>query len=165
MPEFIAAIIEVVRRPDFWLGVLQTMLGLFSFGLLVALFEWRRTTKRLRRFVTSYIEAVEFEWQNQTKDFVVMHRVRAFEVLLRNVQSLQPRTPGAYQRVEEVRDALEYLHKCIPIFRGEHLPLPSPEQFPVEPNSHTEPQIRAHVLRNLRSIGWLRLKSSQTNKG
>ena len=49
---------------DFWIGVAETVAGLFSVAVLVSLWEWHRTTKRLKKYVRSYKEAVEFEWQN-----------------------------------------------------------------------------------------------------
>ena len=143
---------------DFWIGVAETMLGLFSVAGLIALWEWHRTTKRLKKYVANYIQSVEFEWQNQTDDFALMHRVRAYELLLRNVLILQPRTPRAYKRVEEDRDVLEKWHRGIPIFRGEHLPLPKLGEFPTVPSHAIEAQVRKDVLEGLRAIKWLGLK-------
>lgn len=148
--------LKVYRMEDFWIGVAETVLGLFSVAGLVALWEWYRTTERLRKFVTDYIGAVEFEWQNQTEEFALMHRVRAFEVLLRKVLILRPRTPGAYRRVEQVREALERLHMSIPIWRGRHLPLPKLGEFPFATDSAFEPQFRENLVKRLTAIKWLR---------
>ncbi len=134
------------------------MLGLFGFAGLAALLECRRTTKRLKKYVKSYMQSAEFEWTNQTDEFAVAHRVRAFEILSRNVQALQPRTPWASNRVEDVRDALESLHRAITIFRGEHLPLPRLGAFPLPPNQATEAHVREHIVERLRAIKWLRLE-------
>ena len=75
---------------DFWIGVAETALGLFSVAALVSVWEWHRTTKRLKKYVTQYIDSAEFEWENQTEKFALMHRVRAFEILLRNIEGLRP---------------------------------------------------------------------------
>ena len=158
MTEFWIEVAAVVLRIDVLIGVVQIVLGIVSYAGLVALLEWRRTTKRLKKYVASYMQAVEFEWTNQIEEFVVAHRVRAFELLLRNIQALQPRTPAAYKRVEEVRDVLERLHRAIPIVRGEHLPLPKVGEFPVPPNQTTEAQVRELVVEGLRAIKWLRLE-------
>ena len=140
----------------FLIGVAETVLGLFSLAGLVALWEWHRTTERLRKFVTDYIGAVEFEWQNETEEFALMHRVRAFEVLLRKVLTLRPRTPGAYRRVEQVREALESLHMSIPIWRGQHLPLPKLGEFPFAADSAFEAQFREDLVKRLKVIKWLK---------
>ena len=145
---------------DFLVGAAETALGLFSVALLVSLWEWRRTTKRLKKYVTKYIDAVEFEWQDQTAEFVLMHRVRAFELISRQVQVLQPRSPGAYYRVEQVRDVLERFHRAIPIFRGEHLPLPEIGKFPLPSNERMEASLRQDILEDLRAIKWLGLQES-----
>ena len=90
-----------------------------------------------------------------------MHRVRAFEILLRNVYAMQPTTPWANKRVEEVRDQLEFFHRAYMVLNGEHLPLAKPGDFPVEqPNSTIEAQMRQMILEGLRAIKWLRLKES-----
>ncbi len=79
---------------------------------------------------------------------------------------MRPRTPKAYRRVEEVRDALEYFHKdVIAIFRDKHITPPNLERFPFEPNEHIglpvlEPAVRSHVLKELQSIKWLKIKVS-----
>ena len=144
---------------DIVIEAAEVALGLLSFTILIAWWEWRNATKRLKKEVTSYIKSVEFEWQNQTEEFALMHRVRAFEILLRNVQAQQPRTPGAHKRVEQVRDVLESFHRrFIPIFRGEHLPLPKFGEFPALPDVTIEAEVRKHVLEGLRAIKWLRLK-------
>ena len=119
---------------DFLIRFGEIMLGLFSFAGLIALWEWRRTTKRLKKYVTGYVRSVEFEWQNQTEEFALMDRVRVFEILLRRVQAMHPQTPGANRRVEEVRDVLEQFHSTRRIFREEHLPLRRIDEFPTEPN-------------------------------
>ena len=143
---------------DFWIGVAETVAGLFSVAVLVSLWEWHRITKRLKKYVRSYKDAVEFEWQNQTEKFALMHRIRAYEVLLRKVHALQPRTPGAYYRVEKVRDALEWFHRTIPVWRGEHLPLPDIEKFPFPGDAAMEFHIRKDILEKLKAIKWLGLK-------
>ena len=144
---------------DFWIGVAETALGLFSVAALVSVWEWHRTTKRLKKYVTQYIDSAEFEWENQTEKFALMHRVRAFEILLRNIEGLQPRTPGAYYRVEQVRDVLEHFHRSIPIWRGQHLPLPKIGEFPLpQPNYAMEASVRHDTLEKLKKIQWLRLK-------
>ena len=141
---------------EFWIGVAETLLGIFSFAGLIAFLEWRRTTKRLRKCVTDYVESGELEWQNQTDEFALMHRVRAFELLLRKVEVLQPRTPSAYKRVEEVRDAVEFFHRGgIPILNGEHLPLATIGAFPITPSDAAEALVRKYVLERLRAIKWL----------
>ena len=155
-----SALCQQLASSEFWIGVVQTLVGILSFASVVAFLEWRHTTKRLKKYVTQYVESVEFEWSNQTRKFAVMHRVRAFEILLRHVEALRPRTPGAYKRVEEVRDAVEYFHRTIPIFRGEHLPLPRLGEFPLPPDERFEAQLRGDVLEKLRSIKWLGLKES-----
>ena len=90
-----------------------------------------------------------------------MHRVRAFELLLRKVQAMEPRTPGAYYRAEAVRDALECFHRGgIPILGKQHMPLPKIGEFPFPPNIAIEAQVRERVLEKLRAIKWLRLPGS-----
>ena len=158
MTDFWIEVAEVVLRIDVLIGVVETVLGLFSFAGLAALWERHRTTKRLKKYVASYMQSAEFEWTNQTEEFAVVHRVRAFELLLRNVQALQPRTPWAYNRVEEVRDILESLHRAITIFRGEHLPLPRLGELPLPPNQATEAHVRELIVERLRAVKWLRLE-------
>ena len=143
---------------DFLTRVVEIILGFFSIAFLITLWELRYTTKRLKNYVASYMESVEFPWQNQTDEFTRMHRVRSFEILLRKVQILQPRTPGAYKRATEVQEVLEHFHKAVPIFRGEHLPLPNLGEFPVVPNDGGEAFVRDHVIKGLRAIKWLGLK-------
>ena len=151
--------LEVLMGFDFWIGVVQTLTGLFSFAGLIALIEWHRTTRRLRKYVSSYIGSVEFEWQNQTEEFILMHRVRAFELLLRRVQAMEPRTPGAYYRAEAVRDVLEWFHRGgIPVLGNQHIPLSEIGKFPFPPNFAIESQVREHILEKLREIKWLRIE-------
>ena len=141
---------------DFLIGVGETVLGLFSVAGLISVWEWHRTTVRLKKFLAEYIGWVEFAWQDQTEEFALMHRVRAFEVLLRKVMMLRPRTPGAYRRAEQVRDALEMFHTRITIWRGQHLPLPKLGEFPIGPDAAFEAQFREDVAKRLRAIKWLR---------
>ncbi|MDE2925259.1 MAG: hypothetical protein OXT71_02535 [Acidobacteriota bacterium] len=143
----------------------EILLGLVSFTALSTLWEWCRTTKRLREHVRSYVKAVEFKWKNQTEEFATMHRIRAYEVLLRRVQALQPRTPFAYRRMEEVRDALEFLHMATPVFQGKHLPLARIGEFPIKhvdstsrPKLSSEAWVRQKILERLRAITWLKLE-------
>ena len=154
-------VIETVLGSDFWRGVAGIMLGLFSITGLFALLEWRRITKRLKKDVTNYIDAVEFEWRNQTEEFIVMDRIRAFEVLLKDVQSLRPTTPGAYKRVQQVRDAVEFFHRARAVLNEEHLPLPKPDEFPL-PTTHRTAEgelfVRQKVLEELRKNKWLGLE-------
>ena len=157
--EFWIGVVEIVLGRDFWIGVVETLLSLFSFAALIYLLEWRSTTRRLKKHVASYIKSVEFKWTNQTDEFALMYRVRVFELLLRRVQAMQPRTPSAYKRVEEVRDALEYFHRGgVQILNGEHLPLPKFDEFPIRPNREIEAQVRERILENLRAIKWLGLE-------
>ena len=131
--------------------------GYTAFGAFV---EFRRTTQRLRKYVSSYLKRATFEWPNQTEEFALMDRVRSFEILLREVQAIQPRTPYAYRRVEEVRNAIEFLHRGIPIVEGRHLPLPRLTDFPVQEGSFSasvEADVRKYTLCELRQIKWLRL--------
>ena len=160
MTEFWVEVAEAVLRIDVLIRVLEIVLGLFGFAGLAALSECRRTTKRLKKYVKSYMQSAGFEWTNQTDEFVVAHRVRAFEILSRNIQVLQPRTPWASNRVEDVRDALESLHSAITIFRGEHLPLPRLGAFPLPPNQATEAHVRERIVERLRAIKWPRLEKS-----
>ena len=150
--------IEPLSDLGFWVGVAQVALGLFSFTSLLAIIEWCHTTKRLRDCVTRYIESVEFEWTNKPKEFAFTYRIRAFEILLRRVQSMQPRTFGAYRRVEEVRNILEEWHTGMLICNMQVLPLPDLERFPFEPSEESECAVRKHALEKLQSIKWLKLK-------
>lgn len=166
MSDLLIWIAETVQTGGFWRGVLEVAAGVFSFALLMALSEWLRTTRRLKKCVTSYVKTVEFEWKNQTEEFVLMHRVRAFELLLRRVEALQPRTPGAYHRVEQVRDVLESWHnKGIIVLDGEHLPLPRRGEFPLPMRPEFEAQVTNDVLRGLRAIKWLGLKEPAKQGG
>lgn len=150
---------ERVDWYDLFTTVGEIMLSVFSIAGLIALWERHHTTKRLKSYVARYMESVEFQWHSQTDEFVLMHRVRSFELLLRRVQILQPRTPGAYKRVEAVRDILEYFHmEGVLIFEGEHLLLPTFAEFPVIPNDTTEAYVRDHITSGLRAIKWLGLK-------
>ena len=159
MSDFLIEVAEIVSGREFWIGVAEIIVGVFSLTMLIALSEWYRTTKRLKKYVKKYIESGEFEWRNKTPEFAVMHRVRAFEILLRKVEALQPRTPKAYRRVEEVRDVLEEFHRgMIPIFKEEHLPLPRIGEFPMTPSDVSETFVRNRVLEGLRAIKWLRLE-------
>lgn len=159
MWDFWICFLETVTTWDFWVDVLKYVVGLVGFTTLMAFWELCRTKKRLKKEVKDYIKSVEFEWKNQTEEFVLMHKVRRFEVLLRNVRALQPRTPRAYKCVEEVREKLEFLHVAIPVFREEHLPLPKLGEFPIQPpNSESETFVRQKVLEKLRTIKWLKLK-------
>lgn len=142
-----------------WSWLVQTLLGLLSFAALMAWWERRCTTKQLKKYVATYKERVEFKWRNQTEGFVLMHRVRAFELFLRNVSALQPRTSGAYKRVEQVRDVLEYFHReVIALIGVKHVPLPKMGEFPLPLNLATEAQVRQTVLEGLRALKWLRLE-------
>ena len=156
---------ETVQTGDFWSGVLEVAAGVFSFTVLMALSEWRRTTKRLKKYVTAYKEGVEYEWQDKTEEFVVTYRVRAFELLLRNVLTLQPRTPAAYRRVEQIRDVLERWHRGIPIIGDEPLPLPKLGEFPAPPSAAIEAFLRNYLLERLRAIKWLGLKEPAEESG
>ena len=159
MCDFLITVAEIASGRDFWIGVTETLLGLLSFAGLFSLLEWHRTSKLLKKHVTGYIKSVEYKWKNQTDDFGFMHRVRLFELLLRRVQVMQPRTPGAYKRVEEVRDALEYFHRAgVQIHLEQHLALPKFDEFPIKPNAKIEAQVRELVLERLRAIKWLGLK-------
>ena len=149
-----------------WTIVAEVGLGLFSYAVVLALWERFRTTQRLRKYISSYQYAADFEWTNQTEEFVLMHRVRSFEVLLRRVQALQPRTPIAYGRVEEVRDAIEYFHRTVSVFRGEHMPLPSLTEFPFPKellNASSEVFLRTQIFQKLREINWLQLDKVKKN--
>ena len=158
MSELWIRVLEILAGLDFWIGVVQILFGLFSFAGLIALIERHRTTRRLREHVSWYIDKVEFEWKNQTVEFILMHRIRAFELLLRRVQAMNPRTPGAYVRVEAVRDALEWHYRSgILIKGGMHLPLPEIGKFPYPPSPITEAQVRRDILEKLRMIKWLRI--------
>lgn len=144
---------------DFLIGIADTLLAVVSFAGLIVWLERFSTTNRLKKYVKGYLEAVEFDWQNQTKEFAFMHRVRRFELLLRNVQVLRPTTYLASNRVAEVRDVLEEFHRGgIPILKGEHLPLRKFDEFPIEPSDATEAFVRDKVLEGLRAIKWLRLE-------
>ena len=150
---------------DFWFDILKIVFGIFGFTALMATLELYRTTQRLKLEVENYIKAVNFEWENQTAEFALMDRVRAFEVLLRNVQAQQPRTPIAYRRVEQVRDALEFFHRTRAVHQGQHLPLPKLEEFPIQPPSPAiEAHFRSDILKRLRAIKWLGLKSQPSNE-
>lgn len=80
-------------------SVVEVTLGIVSSAGLLLVWEWYRTRQRLRQYVKSYLKSVEFDWTNQTVEFALMHRVRVFELLLRKLQALQPRTPAAYRQV------------------------------------------------------------------
>ena len=162
--EILNRVVEIMSSMDWGeigFGVIEIIASLFSFSVLITLWERRYTTKRLKKYVSNYLTSLEFEWQNQTAEFALMHRVRAFELLLRNVRVMQPTTPLANKRVQEVRDAVEFFHTGgIPVFRGEHLRLPNTGEFPVAPNDATEALVREHVLKKLRAIKWLNLQGS-----
>ena len=79
---------------------------------------------------------------------------------------MHPTTPLANKRVEDVRDAVEFFHAgVIPIFRGEHLPLPIMGEFPIEPSDAIEAHVREHVIDKLRAIKWLGLKGPAQREG
>ena len=143
----------------------QILFALFSFATFQAFCEWRLTTKLLRKYVAQYIESVAFEWTNETTEFIITYRVRAFEILLRNLQSMQPRTGCARKRVEEVQDVLENFHNCKVILNRKVLPLPDPNKFPFDiyQNGHIhkeiEPTIRNETLKKLQAIKWLKIRS------
>ena len=144
---------------EFLLGVAKYLLSLVSFTGLIILYDWCDTTKRLQRYVTAYKNHVEFEWKNQPDKFAVMHRVRAYELLLRNLEALRPWTPLASKRVEMVWDEVEYFHReGIPVLREEHLPLPKLGEFPYSPSPEIETYVTNHLLEGLRAIKWLRLE-------
>ena len=160
--EILHCFVEIVSSLDwgaFRAWLLEIIASVFGISVLITLWERHYTTKRLRKYVSKYLESVEGEWQNQTDEFILMHRVRAFELLLRRVRGMRPTTPLANMRVDEVRDAAEFFHTdVITIFRGEHLPLPKMGEFPMEPNDEIESHVREYVLDKLRAIKWLGLE-------
>ena len=145
---------------EFLVGVLKLLLGFVGVAGLIAFCDWYDTTARLRKYVTLYLNYVEFEWKNQPDEFVLTHRVLAFELLLRNLEDVRPLTLPAFKRVEAVRDVVEYFHRHpIPILGNKHLPLPKLGEFPYPPNQATETQVRNHVLEELSTIKWLKLEN------
>ena len=144
---------------EFLVGVLKFLLVFVGVASLIAFCDWYDTTARLRKYVTLYVNHAEFEWKNQPDEFVLTHRVRAFELLLRNLENVRPLTLLAFKRVEAVRDVVEYFHRrAIPILGDKHLPLPKLGEFPYPPSQAVEARIRNHVLEELRAIKWLELE-------
>ena len=144
---------------EFLVGVLKFVLGFVGVAGLIALYDWYDTTERLRKYVTLYVNYAEFEWKNQSDEFVLTHRVRAFELLLRNLEDVRPRTLPGFKRVEAVRDVVEYFHRrAIPVLGNKHLPLPKLGEFPYPPSQAVEAHVRNHVLEELRAIKWLELE-------
>ena len=140
------------------LRLIEVLLGLFGFSALIVYVDLRYTTKRLKRHVLRYLRSVEFDWRKESDEFVLMYKVRAFELLLRNMRAIQPTTPWANERADEIRDAVEFFHRgATAIFRGEVLPLPNAGEFPL-PDNRTETHVRETILENLRKIKWLGLQ-------
>ena len=75
---FVSAPCQQLTSWQFWIGVAQALVGIFSFASLVAFLEWLHTTRQLKKNVTAYVKSVEFNWRDKTDEFVLMHRVRAF---------------------------------------------------------------------------------------
>lgn len=144
---------------NFLVGVLKFLLGFVGVAGLIALYDLYDTTERLRTYVTLYANHAEFEWKNQPDEFVLTHRVRAFELLLRNLEDVRSWTLPAFKRVEAVRDVVEYFHRrAIPVLGNKHLPLPKLGEFPYPPSQEVEAYVRNHVLEELRAIKWLGLE-------
>ena len=47
----------------------EIVASIFGISVVFTLWERHYTTKRLKKYVSSYLESVEFEWQNQTEEF------------------------------------------------------------------------------------------------
>ena len=144
---------------EFLGGVLKFALGFVGVAGMIAFYDWYDTTERLRKYVSLYVNYAEFEWTNQSDEFVLTHRVRAFELLLRNLDDVRPWTLPAFKRVEAVRDVVEYFHRrAIPILGDKHLPLPKLGEFPYPLSQAVEAHVTNHVLEGLRAIKWLELE-------
>ena len=142
-----------------WDRIIDTILGITGFTAIMSVNELRHTIVRLRKVINRYIDAVEFGWTNQTEEFALDHRVRAYEVMLRNVQAIQPRTPLAYRRVEQVRDAVEFFHRNIGVYQDKHRPLPKLDEFPYRSlTPEMEVPVRRKILEELRAIKWCGFK-------
>lgn len=72
---------------EFLVGVLKFLLGFVGVAGLIAFCDWYDTTARLRKYVTLYVNYVEFEWKNRPDEFVLTHRVLAFELLRCDIPS------------------------------------------------------------------------------
>ena len=148
-----------------WMGLVNTLPGLFSFAVLIACWEWHRTTVQLRNTWRRYVKAVEDTRQNPQGQFDYLRRIREYEFLLRRVHLQRPRTPGAYRRAEQVLHTLLIVHfKLMTTGENEPVPLAKLDEFPVPSSENNEELMTEAVLRSLRKIKWLRIESASSRR-
>ena len=140
MSDFLIEVAEIVSDREFWIGVAETLLGLLSFAaqwdfwiqvaeiivgvfsvtMLIALSEWYRTTKRLKKYVKEiYLSQGSSNGGTKHPSSLSCTGSGRSKFCCGRLRPYSPGTPKAYRRVEEVRDVLEEFHRgMIPIFKG-----------------------------------------------